>query len=219
MRCGPSTSAVSEPVAQGFIASLAHPGGNITGFTNLEPSLGGKWLELLKEIAPNVTHVAFMFNPASSPVTPQFYRSVEAAAPKFAVETVIAPVHEPAEIEAVLTRLGREPGGGLILPPDTFLSFHYKLIANLTARHRLPSINPFGYYAAAGGLLAYGPNIPDEFRRAAEYVDRIFRAEKPGDLPVQQPIKFELVINLKIAKAIGLNVPQTLLVAADEVIE
>jgi putative tryptophan/tyrosine transport system substrate-binding protein len=212
-------TAVSEPVALGFVASLAHPGGNTSGFTNLEPSVGGKWLELLKEIAPNVTHVAVMANPAVTPAFSLFYRSIEAAAARFAVETTMAPVGEAAEIEAVMTRLGREPGSGLILPPDTFVAFHYKLIAELAARNRLPAIYPFGYYAAAGGLITYGPDIPDEFRRAAAYVDRIFRGERPGDLSVQQPIKFELVINLKTAKALGLHVPQTLLALADEVIE
>ena len=209
----------SEPVSLGFVASLANPGGNTTGFTNLEPSVGGKWLELLKEIAPNVTHVAVLFNPATNPAFPLFYRSIEAAAPKFAVETIMTPVGEAADIEAVMTKLGREPGSGLIVPPDTFLNNHNKLIVELAARNRLPATYPFEHYAAAGGLVAYGPDIPDEFRRAAAYVDRIFRGERPGDLPVQQPINFELVINIKTAKALGLTVPQNLLVGADEVIE
>ena len=209
----------SEPVSLGFVASLANPGGNTTGFTNLEPSVGGKWLELLKEIAPNVTHVAVLFNPATNPAFPLFYRSIETAAPKFAVETIMTPVGEAADIEAVMTRLGREPGSGLIVPPDTFLSNHNKLIVELAAHNRLPAIYPFKLYAPAGGLVAYGPDVPDEFRRAAAYVDRIFRGERPGDLPVQQPIKFELVINIKTAKTLGLTVPQTLLATADEVID
>jgi putative ABC transport system substrate-binding protein len=210
---------ISEPITLGFVASLAHPGGNITGFTNLEPTVGGKWLELLKVIAPNVTRVAFMLNPESSAVLPLFYHSVEAAAPRLAVETSMVPVHEPADIEAAMTRLASEPGGGLILPVDPFVNSHYKFIAELAARNRLPVIAAFSYFTTGGGLISYGPNIPDEFRRAATYVDRIFHGEKPGDLAVQQPIKFEMTINLKTAKALGLTVPQTLLVAADAVIE
>ena len=212
-------TAVSEPVTLGFVAGLAHPGGNTTGFTNLEPSVGGKWLELLKEIAPKVTRIAFMYNPASSPALPLFYHSVEAAAPRFAVETTMVPVHVSADIQAVVMSLAREPGSGLIIPADTFLSFHLKLVTELMARYRLPAIYPFNIFAVAGGLITYGPDVPDEFLRAASYVDRIFRGEKPGDLPVQQPTKFEMVINLKTAKTLGLTVPQTLLIAADEVIE
>jgi len=210
---------VSEPVAQGFVASLARPGGNTTGFTNLEPSVGGKWVELLKDIAPRVTRVAVMFNPASTTLVGQFERSVEAASAKFGLETVEARVHEFSEIEAVLTRLGRVSGVGLILPPDTFTGLHHKLIVELAARYRLPAIYPFGYFAAAGGLVSYGPDVTDQFRRAATYVDRIFLGETAGDLPVQQPTKFEFVINLKTANALGLTVPDKLLVAADELIE
>jgi putative ABC transport system substrate-binding protein len=210
---------VSEPVAQGFVASLARPGGNTTGFTNLEPSVGGKWVELLKDIAPRVTHVAVMFNPASTSIAAQFVRSVEAAGAKFGLETVQASVHELAEIEVVLMRLGREPGVGLIFPPDTFTGLHHKLIVELAARYRLPAIYPFGYFAAAGGLVSYGPDVTDQFRRAATYVDRIFQGEMPGDLPVQQPTKFEFAINLKTAKALGLQIPDKLLALADEVIE
>jgi putative ABC transport system substrate-binding protein len=210
---------VSEPVAQGFVASLARPGGNTTGFTNLEPSVGGKWVELLKDIAPRVTRVAVMFNPASTSIAAQFINSVEEAAVKFGLKTVEARVHAFAEIEAVLTRFGSAPGVGLILPPDTFTGFHHKAIVELAARYRLPAIYPFGYFAAAGGLVSYGPDVTDQFRRAATYVDRIFRGEMPGDLPVQQPTKFEFVINLRAAKALGLTVPDKLVVAADEVIE
>jgi putative ABC transport system substrate-binding protein len=212
-------TAVSEPVAQGFVAGLAHPGANITGFTNLEPSVGGKWLELLKEIAPRVTRVAFIFNPRSSPVTSLFIRSAEVAAPNFAVETVEAPVKQPAEIEAVMARIGREPGGGLILPPDTFTSSHHKLIVDLASRYKLPAIYALPDFAVAGGLASYGPDVTDQFRRAAAYVDRILRGEKPGDLPVQQPTKFEFVINLKTAKELGLEVPNSIQLLADEVIE
>jgi putative tryptophan/tyrosine transport system substrate-binding protein len=210
---------VSEPVAQGFVTSLARPGGNTTGFTNLEPSVAGKWVELLKEIAPRITRVAVMFNPASTSIAAQFIGSAEAAGAKLGLDTVEARVHELAEIEAVLTRLGREPSVGLILPPDTFTGFHHKLIVELAARYRLPAIYPFGYFAAAGGLVSYGPDVTDQFRRSAAYVDRILRGEAPGVLPVQQPTKFEFVINLKTAKALGLILPDKLLVGADEVIE
>jgi putative ABC transport system substrate-binding protein len=210
---------VSEPITLGLIATLAHPGGNTTGFTNFEPSVGGKFLELLKEIAPNVTRIAVLFNPVVNRIAPQFYNSVIAAAQSPTVETVMAPVREAADIEAVMTTLGRESGNGLIVLPDTFLSFHNRLIAGLAAINRLPTIYPFEFFIAAGGLISYGPDIPDEFRRAAAYVDRIFRGERPADLPVQQPVKFTLIINLKAAKALDLTVPPSLLAIADEVIE
>ena len=211
--------AVVEPVEQGFVASLAHPGGNITGFTSLEPTVAGKWLELLKEIAPGVTRVALIFNPDLAPTARLFARSAAAVAPQFGYETFMAPVHDPAELEAFTARFARKPGGGLILPPDTFTSAHYKLIVELAARHRLPTIYAFRYFAAAGGLVSYGPDVVDQFGRAAGYVDRILRGEKPANLPVQQPTKYELVINLKTAKALGLDVPARLLAQADEVIE
>ena len=210
---------VSEPIAQGFVASLARPGGNTTGFTNLEPSVAGKWVELLREIAPRITRVAVMFNPASTSTAAQFIGSAKAAGANLGLETVEVQVHELAEINAVMTRLGHEAGVGLIFPPDTFTGFHHKLIVELAALYRLPAIYPFGYIAAAGGLVSYGPDVTDQFRRSAVYVDRILRGEAAGDLPVQQPTKFEFVINLKTAKALGLDVPPTLLARADEVIE
>jgi putative tryptophan/tyrosine transport system substrate-binding protein len=210
---------VSEPVAQGFVQSLARPGGNITGFTFLEPTVGAKWLELLKETAPPVTRVAVMFNPEVTPSAVLFSRSAETGARQFAVQVVAAPVREPSEIEGVMTMLGREPGGGLILPGDTFTSLHRKSIVELAARHRLPAIYAFRYFTADGGLVSYGLDPLDQYRQAAGYVDRILRGEKPADLPVQQPTKYELVINLKTAKALGLTVPNTLLATADEVIE
>ena len=208
--------ALSEPAG---VANLAHPGGNTTGFTALEPSVGAKWLELLKEIAPHVTRVAIMFNPGATPVAPLFVPSAQEAAPRFGMETVMTPVHASGELEAVMARLGGEPGSGLIIPPDSFLPFHYKLIVEQAARYRLPAIYAFRFYADAGGLVSYGPDIVDEFRQAAAYVDRILRGEKAIDLPVQQPTKFEFVINLKTAKALGLEVPPILLARADEVIE
>ncbi len=210
---------VSEPLAQGFIQSLARPGGNITGFTNLEPTVGAKWLELLKEIAPGVTRVALIFNPEVTPIAIALSHSAEAAAQKFAVEPIVAPVHRPAEIESVITMLAREPGGGLILPVDTFSTAHRKLIVELAARYRLPAVYGFRYFAAEGGLISYGIHVLDQFLQAAAYVDRILRGERPADLPVQQPTKFELVINLKTAKALGLDIPPKLLALADEVIE
>ena len=209
---------IYEPVAQGFVQSLAHPGGNITGFTMPEATVGAKWLELLKEIAPQVTRVAFMFDP-DNPGPMQSSRSVEAAASNFAVEVVMAPVHGPAEIEAAVTMLGREPGGGLIVPPNSFLLNYRKLIVELAARYRLPAIYGLSFITAEGGLASYGVKTSEQFRQAAGYVDRILRGEKAGDLPVQQPTRYELVINLKTAKALGLNVPPTLLARADEVIE
>jgi putative tryptophan/tyrosine transport system substrate-binding protein len=212
-------TAVSEPVIQGFVKSLAHPGENITGFTNLEPTVAGKWLELLKEIAPRITRVALIMNPASGPVTQLFYRAIETAAPGAGMETILIPVHDLADIQAAMSRIGGESDIGFIVPPDTFLGFYYKEIAELATRFRLPAIFAFRYYTAAGGLLSYGPDMADQFQRAAVYVDRILRGEQPGNLPVQQPVKFEYVINVKAAKALGLTVPNAMLVAADEVIE
>ena len=210
---------VSEPVAQGFVQSLAHPGGNITGFTNLEPTLGAKWLELLTEIAPRVTRIAVLYNPGTAPHVTLYFHSTEVVAQKMAVELIVAPVHEPAEIEAALTRLGQEPGGGLILPPDSFTTANRKLIFDQAARYRVPAISAFPYQSNEGCLLSYGVDVRDQFRQGAAYIDRILRGEKPADLPVQQPTKFELVINLKAARALGLDVPPTLLSIADEVIE
>jgi putative tryptophan/tyrosine transport system substrate-binding protein len=209
---------VSEPVTQGFVASLARPGGNITGFTNFEPGIGGKWVELLKETAP-VMRIVVMFNPASTSAAAEFIRSIKMAAAKFHLETVEAHVHEAAEIEPILTKFGHEPGFGLILLPDSFIGFHHKSIIELAGRFRLPAIYPFRYFADAGSLISYGPDVTDQFRRVAGYVDRIFRGEAPGDLPVQQPTKFELVINLKTARALGIDAPAKLIAGADEVIE
>jgi putative ABC transport system substrate-binding protein len=210
---------VIEPVAQGFVASLAHPGGNTTGFSYLESSVGGKWLDLLKEIAPRVTRVAFMFNPERGPYNVGVSRFAGEAAKKFAVQYVAAPVHEVAEIESVMKMLGREPGGGLIVAPDAFTVTHSKLIIGLAAHYGLPAVYAEGNFVTEGGLVSYGANYVDHFRQAAAYVDRILRGEKPADLPVQQPSKFDLVINLKTAKALGLDVPLHLQQLADEVIE
>ena len=210
--------AVSEPVAQGFVASLAHPGGNMTGFTHLEPTLGAKWLELLKEIAPRISRAALMFNAAAASQAALFFQSVEAAAPQFTVKAIAAPVHGLEEVEAVITRLASEPTG-LIFPPDPFTVEHHKTISELANRYGLPTVSAFRLFPVDGGLASYGVYVPDLFRQAAGYVDRILKGERLANLPVQQPTIFELVINLKTAKALGLNVPPTLLARADEVIE
>jgi putative tryptophan/tyrosine transport system substrate-binding protein len=210
---------VAEPVAQGFVESLAHPGGNITGFTFLEPSVAAKWVGLLKEIAPHVTRIIFMLNPDTTSVPLEFSRSAEDAAQKFGMQILMTPVHTPAEIEALMTALGREPGAGLVLTADTFTTVHRKLIIELAARNRLPLITGNAPFPKEGGLMYYGADPVDLYRRAAAYVDRILRGEKPADLPVQAPTKFELVINLKTAKALALTIPPALLATADEVIE
>ena len=208
----------ADPVADGFVQSLAHPGGNMTGFTVLEPSVGAKLLGLLKEIAPRVTRVAVLVNPDNLSGG-RLSDAAAAAAQKFAVEVVAAPVREHAEIEAVMTRLEREPDCGLIVPPDPSINTDRRLIIELAAQYRLPTIYALRAATAEGGLMSYGVDIPDLFRKAAGYADRILRGEKPADLPVQLPTKFELVINLKTAKALGLPVPDNLLAPADEVIE
>jgi putative tryptophan/tyrosine transport system substrate-binding protein len=209
---------IYEPVAQGFVQSLAHPGGNMTGFTFVEATVGAKWVQLLKEIAPHVTRIAFIFDP-NNPGPMQTYRSVEAAAPNHAVEVVRAPVHGSSEIEAAMMTFGGRLDGGLIVSPDGFLVPYRQLIIDLATRYRLPAISGLQFFAAEGGLVSYGVNAVGQFRQAADYVDRILRGEKPGDLPVQQPTKYDLIINLKTAKAFGLTIPLPLLASADEVIE
>jgi putative tryptophan/tyrosine transport system substrate-binding protein len=209
---------VSDPVGSGFIDGFAKPGGNITGFTNLESSTGSKLVELLKEVAPTITRVAVMFNPDTAPDRGSYFlRPVEAAAPSLHVEVIPAPVHNDAEIEAAITTLA--PATGLIVMPDVFILAHREQILALADRHRLPAAYAYRLFAASGGLLSYGTDLADLFRRAAPYVDRILTGTKPAELPVQQPTKFELVINLRTAKALGLNVPLSLQAGADEVIE
>jgi ABC-type uncharacterized transport system substrate-binding protein len=209
---------VSEPVEQGFAQSLAYPGGNMTGFTNLEPTLGSKWVELLKEIAPNVTRVAMIFNPQTAPAALVASRSADEAAARLSIELVRSPVHDIVEIESAIKRQ-RSQTDGLILPPDTFLNPHRKLIVDLASVHKIPVIYSASYIVAEGGLASYGIDLAESFRQAGSYVDRIFHGEKPADLPVQQPTKFDLAINLNTAKALGLTVPSTLLARADQVIE
>ena len=210
---------VSDPVGSGFIASFAKPGGNVTGFIILEPTLAGKWLELLKEIAPRIARVALLFNPATAPYAEYYLNPFKAAAASFAVEAIVAPVHDMSELESAVGVQAREPNGALIVIPDSFMTTHRAEITSLAARHRLPAVYPFRHYTEIGGLLSYGNDQRDNFRRAATYADRILKGEKPSELPIQAPVKFELVINLKTAKTLGLTVPPTLLSRADAVIE
>jgi len=212
---------VSDPVEQGFVASVTKPGGNLTGFSMFEFSVGGKWVDLLKEIAPSLARVAVMFNPDTSPQSKFFMRSIEAAAPSHGVQAIAAPVRTTTEIEAALQDFSREPNGGLILPTDTFTRLRSKLIAELAERHSLPSISAYDDFPKDGGLMYYGAflNLPDQYRQAAGYVDRILKGEKPSDLPIQRAVKYALVLNLRSAKALGLTVPLPLTGLADEVIE
>jgi putative ABC transport system substrate-binding protein len=209
----------TDPVGQGFVTSLAHPGGNITGFTDFDHTMGSKWLELLKEIAPGIARVAVIFNPKTAPVAASFLRSIEAAAPAFAVSVTAAPVHDAPDIERAITLAGDEPNGALIVGADIFTQLHHELIIALAAQHRLPAVYPFLYFAKSGGLLCYGVDIVELYRQAAIYIDRILKGAKPGDLPVQAPTKFKLVVNLKTAKALGIAIPPSIMVQADEVIE
>jgi putative ABC transport system substrate-binding protein len=211
---------VSDPVGSGFAASMARPGGNITGFSILHASIAGKYLSMLKEIVPQLARVALMYNPDSVPGGGTFFsRSFVESATKSKVRPITAQVHDPTEIENAVAKLGSEPGSGLVLVPDNFMTVHRELIIALTARFGIPAVYPYRYFAEAGGLLSYGVDAVDLFRRASEYVSRIMRGAKPADLPVQAPTKFELVINLKTAKALGLAIPKILLAGADSVIE
>jgi putative tryptophan/tyrosine transport system substrate-binding protein len=209
---------VTDPVGSGIVASFSRPGGNVTGFTASDHALGGKWIELLKQIAPHVNRVAMLFNPATAKYADYFLKPFKAAAPSFAVETILAPARDTSELESVIAAQAREPNGGLIVMPDSFTDAHRIEITSLVARYRLPAVYAYRFFAVLGGLLSYGPDLTDNFRRAAIYVDRILKGEKPADLPVQAPAKYELVINLKTAKSLGLTIPQSLLLRADEVI-
>jgi putative ABC transport system substrate-binding protein len=210
---------VTDPVGQGLVSNLAHPGGNVTGFTSFEFSIGTKWLEALKQTAPRVTRVALVFNPHSAPFADLFLRPVEAAAPSFSVAPIGAAVREPADVDRVFDALARQPNGGLMVLPDISMTNYREAIVALAARHRVPAVYPFRFFAVSGGLMSYGTDSAEIFRRAAGYVDRILKGTSPGELPIQAPTKYELVINLKTAKALGLEVPPTLLARADEVIE
>ena len=210
---------VADPISSGFVASFPRPGGNVTGFTLFEPTIASKWLELLKEIAPRVNRVAFLFNPATAPYAEYYLNSFKSAASSFAMEAIAAPVHDTSTLETAIVLQAREPNGGLIAMPDIFLTARRAEITSLAARYRLPAVYPYRFFAEVGGLLSYGNDPPDNFRRAATYVDRILKGAKPGELPVQAPVKFDLAINLKTAKALGLDVPMHLQQSADAVIE
>ena len=211
---------VSDPVSNGFVADLARPGRNITGFTNFEETMGGKWIELLKRIAPESARVGVIFNPDTAPGGGSFFlRSVAASAPALEAEVLPFPVRSDDEIERAVTELGREPGGGLIVMLDVSMAVHRPAIIAQAAANRVPAVFPWRFGATDGGLVSYGVDVADLHRRAAAYVDRILKGTRPADLPVQQPTKFELVINLKTAKALGIEVSPTLLATADEIIE
>ena len=211
---------VSDPVGTGFVKSWGRPGGNVTGLANFEPSIAGKWLELLKAVAPKVTRVAILFNPETAPARGScFTNPLDRTAPPLGIELVQAPVQHDSGVEDVGAKLVREPGGGIIATPDVFTLARREQIVAMAARYGLPGAYPYSYFSKIGGLISYGADTLDLHRRAASYVDRILRGTKPADLPVQQPIKFELVINLKTARALGLEIPPTLLASADEIIE
>jgi putative tryptophan/tyrosine transport system substrate-binding protein len=210
---------VVDPVGQGLVSNLARPAGNLTGFTSFEFSIGTKWLEALKQTAPRVTRVALLFNPQSAPYADLFLRPVEAVAPSFSVTPIAAAVRDTADVDRVFDALAREPNGGLMVLPDISMTNYREAIVALAARHRVPAMYPFRFFAASGGLMSYGTDVAEIFRRAAAYVDRILKGTSLGELPIQAPNKYELAINLRTAKALGIEVPPTLLARADEVIE
>ena len=210
---------VSDPVGSGFVASYRRPGGNVTGFDVSEPTQAGKWVELLKEITPRVARLAMLYNPESATYAEFWLNPFRAAGAALAVETISAPVRNESELDSVIAAQAREPNSGLVVMPDSFLIAHRLETISLAAGYRLPAIYPYRLFAEVGGLLSYGVEQTDNFRRAAIYVDRILKGEKPSELPVQAPIKFELVVNLKTAKELGLTIPGTFLQRADEVIE
>ena len=210
---------VADPVGSGFVASFARPGGNATGFAVYEASLGGRWLELLKETVPSVSRAVVIFNPATAPFADNQLKSINNAATTFGVEVSVAYVHDVSELETVVATQAREPNSGLIVLNEDFMIAHRVEIISLAARYRLPAVYPFRFFAELGGLVSYGVDLNDNFRRAVPYADRVLRGAKPSELPVQAPVKFELVINLKTAKAIGIDVPLQLKQRADEVIE
>ena len=210
---------VSDPVGSGFVVGLPRPGGNVTGVIDMDASMAGKWLGLLKEVAPRVVHVAFLFNPATAPFAEFYMSPFKAAALSFAVEAIAAPVRNTSELESVVAEQAREPGGGLIVMPEAFMNVHRVEVTSLAAHYRLPAVYPRRFFAELGGLLSYGNDQSDNFRHTATYADRILHGAKPNELPVEQPTKFELVINLKTAKVLGLTLPPQLLATADEVIE
>jgi putative ABC transport system substrate-binding protein len=211
---------VGDPVGEGFVARLSRPGRNVTGFINMEASMSGKWLELLKEVMPSVARVAILFNPATAPRGGSYYFDpFKAAGQALGLETVAALVHDTSELESVIAAQASKPNTGLVVMSDVFPLVHRTEITTLVGRYRLPTVYPYREFAQIGGLLSYGNDLRDNYRRAASYVDRILRGEPPSELPVQVPVKFELVINLKTAKALGLTIPEKVLVLADKLIE
>ena len=210
---------VADPVGSGFVKSLSHPGTNATGFTIMEPTIAGRWVQLLKEIAPQVTRAALLFNPATAPFADVYIRPFKAAAGSFSLEAISTPVHDETELESVIAAEARMPNSGLVVIPDGFLNVHRERIVLLTARHRLPAIYPWRFFAEMGGLLSYGSEQSDEFRLAAAYADRILKGEKPSELPVQAPTEYKLVINLETARLLGLTVSPQLQQLADKLIE
>jgi putative ABC transport system substrate-binding protein len=211
---------ISDPIGEGFVTSFARPGGNVTGFTNFESSMTGKWVELLKEIAPDITRVAFLFNPQTTAGGGSYFlRPIDVAASTFKVKAVMALVHDDEEIEAAFAALAREPGAGAVLLPDIFTVAHHQQIIALAARYRVPTVYSYRIMVEQGGLISYGVDIDNLFERAATYIDRILKGAKPAELPVQAPTKFELAINQKTARALGLDVPPALLARAEDVIE
>lgn len=212
-------ASITDPVGQGFVKSLASPGGNATGFAAYEVSLGGKWIEILKEISPSLVRAAVLYEPLTAPYMADIVRSIVTAGPSFGIELTDMSVRNIAELESAVSDFGRVPNSGLIVPPAHFTLTNFELINALAAKHRLPAIYAISSVVAAGGLIAYGVDGIDQFAKAADYVNRLLRGAKPADLPVQQPTKFELTINLKTAKTLGLAVPPTLLARADTVLE
>ena len=210
---------VADPIGSGFVASLPRPGGNVTGFTPIVGSLGGRWTELLKEIAPRITRVGLLYNPPSAPFIENYLKPFKAAAEALGMEAVVAPVDDMPGLESAFATQAHEPNSGLVIIPDAFTDVHLMEIVSLAVRSRIPAVNWTRSFAESGGLISYGPYLVDEHRRAAVYVDRILKGDQPSQLPVQAPLKYQMVINLKTAKLLGLTVPQTLLVAADELIE
>ena len=212
-------AAVNDPVGQGFISSLAHPGANITGFTFIDFPMVGKWLAMLKVVVPNLSRAMLMFNPATSPYYDVFLRSFESMPSSINAAVSAMPVRDTAEMAGAIAKLGGEPNSGLIAAADIFVVDNLNKIAQLTLQHRVPAMSAYRQFVVDGGLLSYGPDTADIFRRSASYVDRILKREPPGNLPAQSPVKFELVINLKTAKALGLTLPESFVMLADEVIE
>jgi putative ABC transport system substrate-binding protein len=211
---------ISDPVGEGFVESFAHPGGNVTGFTNFESSMTGKWVELLKDIAPELSRVGFLFNPQTTAGGGSYFlRAIDAAASVFRVKAVMALVHDDDEIEAAFAALAHEPGAGAVLLPDAFTMAHHLLVVTLAELYRVPTVYGYRFMVERGGLISYGVDVGSLFERAATYVDQILKGAKPADLPVQAPSKFELAVNQKTAKVLGLTIPPMLLTIADKVIE